>query len=166
MGAWRSWMFLFFPEVFMKSKITRASIAQSRHGLFAKIAKKTADWTGRPQAFGIAFSVVLVWAISGPLFNYSDTWQLVINTGTTIVTFMMVFLIQNAQNRDTRALQIKLDELIRVTEGAHTALLDLEELGDDELHHKLVCYQKIAAESRKLMKAGEADTHVPSVEDC
>ena len=131
-----------------------------RHSIFAKIAKKTADWTGRPLAFCAAFGIIVIWAVTGPLFDYSDTWQLVINTSTTIVTFLMVFLIQNAQNRDTHALQIKLDELIRVTEGAHSALLDLEELDDKELRKTLIMYQKLAAESRRRVKKGEVDTHV------
>ena len=131
-----------------------------RHSIFAKIAKKTADWTGRPLAFCAACGIIVIWAVTGPLFDYSDTWQLVINTSTTIVTFLMVFLIQNAQNRDTHALQIKLDELIRVTEGAHSALLDLEELDDKELRKTLIMYQKLAAESRRRVKKGEVDTHV------
>ena len=126
-----------------------------KHHAFTVIAKSIADFTGRPLAFILAGCTVIVWAISGPLFGFSDTWQLVINTGTTIVTFLMVFLIQNAQNRDTHALQIKLDELIRVTEGAHTALLDLEELEDDELCRIQKGYEKIAAQSRKQMKKDE-----------
>ena len=132
--------------------------------LFARIASTIANWTGTSSAFIIALLVVLVWAATGPLFGYSETWQLVINTGTTIVTFLMVFLIQNSQNRDTRALQIKLDELIRVTEGAHTALLDLEELNDSELRQICSMYTKIARESRKLMRDGEEDTHVPDLD--
>jgi low affinity Fe/Cu permease len=132
----------------------------NRHSIFARAAKKTADWSGRPLAFCIALAIVVVWGVTGPLFHYSDTWQLVINTGTTIVTFLMVFLIQNAQNRDTRALQVKLDELIRVTEGAHTALLDLEELEEHELHRILDRYQFLAAESRKRVAAGGEDIHV------
>ena len=133
------------------------------HRLFSSLAKKIADWTGRPVAFILAMVIVLVWAVTGPVFHYSDTWQLVINTGTTIVTFLMVFLIQNAQNRDTHALQIKLDELIRATEGAHTALLDLEELEDEELCAIRARYHTIAAESRKAMRGGKADTHIPEV---
>src|ERR1700761_895619 len=129
--------------------------------LFAKFATATARMTGSPQAFLVCGASVLVWAGTGPIFDYSETWQLVINTGTTIVTFLMVFLIQNSQNRDTRALQIKLDELIRVTEGAHTALLDLEELSDKELREICMLYTKIAHESRKLMRRGDEDTHVP-----
>src|SRR5271163_2762057 len=99
---------------------------------------QTAQWTsrqcGRPLTFGLAFAIVIVWGITGPMFHYSDTWQLVINTGTTIITFLMVFLIQNTQNRDSAAVQLKLDELIRATKGARNSLLALESMSDDELH--------------------------------
>ncbi len=101
--------------------------------IFTKFAKLASHWTGRPAAFLVAVTVIIVWAVTGPLFNFSDTWQLVINTGTTIVTFLMVFLIQNTQNRDTGALQVKLDELIYITEKANNRLLDLEELDEEEL---------------------------------
>ena len=102
---------------------------------FDKLAQVVARGAGKPLAFIIAMALVIVWGISGPIFGFSDTWQLVINTGTTIVTFLMVFLIQNTQNRDTDALQVKVDELIRVTEGARLALLNLEELKAEDLAH-------------------------------
>ena len=107
----------------------------------------------------------LLWAVSGPLFGFSDTWQLVINTGTTIVTFLMVFLIQNTQNRDSEAIQLKLDELIRSIEGAHLALLDLEELDDKDLERICSDYRELAREARKDLRAGKSDTDVREVGD-
>jgi len=106
----------------------------------------------------LAVLVIVVWAITGPLFNYSNTWQLVINTGTTIVTFLMVFLIQNTQNRDTGAIQTKLDELIRAMEGAHNALLDLEELDEAEIEHIRRDYRRLAARARMAIQQGMKDT--------
>src|SRR6266436_8774491 len=114
--------------------------------------------TGSSMAFILALAVIIVWGITGPLFGYSDTWQLVINTATTIVTFLMVFLIQNTQNRDTGAIQTKLDELIRAIEGAHNALLDLEELDDVEIEHIRRDYRNLAAEARKEIEKGMRDT--------
>jgi len=132
---------------------------------FARFAKTTSRATGRPMAFMLAFGIVLAWVLSGPLFGFSDTWQLVINTGTTIVTFLMVFLIQHTQNRDTEALQVKLDELIRVTEGAHNALLDLEELEEDDLDRIRASYEKLASDARTQRKAGKLDTGRPTVSE-
>ena len=118
---------------------------------------------GVPLTFIFALAVIVAWAVSGPLFKFSDTWQLVINTSTTIITFLMVFLIQNTQNRDAEAIQIKLDELIRVTKGAHTVLLDLEELDDKHLMTIKECYEEIARKSREALKRGKKDTGTPFV---
>jgi low affinity Fe/Cu permease len=122
----------------------------SKNSWFTRFSKKTAQLSGRPVTFGLAIGTVLAWGISGPLFGFSETWQLLINTGTTIVTFLMVFLIQNTQNRDTAAIQIKLDELIRVTQG-HNALMDLEELDEDDLEAFREKYEKLAAKAREQM---------------
>ena len=123
---------------------------------FSRFAKKTARASGRPSAFGLAVVVILVWAVTGPMFHFSDTWQLVINTGTTIITFLMVFLIQCTQNRDSEAMQVKLDELIRAIKGAHNALLDLEELEEDELDRIRDKYTKLAEEARKDLQENDA----------
>ncbi|HEX8151309.1 MAG TPA: low affinity iron permease family protein [Pyrinomonadaceae bacterium] len=132
---------------------------------FTRFAKWTARATGRPATFALAAGVIVFWAVTGPLFGFSDTWQLVINTGTTIVTFLMVFLIQNTQNRDTEALQVKLDELIRVTKGAHLVLLDLEELDDRQLDKVRATYEKLATKAREDLKLGKDDTGVPDLGD-
>lgn len=116
---------------------------------FTRFAKKTSTFTGRPITFILAVCVIALWALTGPVFHYSDTWQLVINTGTTIITFLMVFLIQNTQNRDTEALQIKLDELIRAQKEANNALLDLEEMDDQELDRIRETYLALAREQRE-----------------
>src|SRR6266550_6308002 len=121
---------------------------------FTRFAKRTAHASGRPVTFFLAVAVIIVWAMTGPLFHFSDTWQLVINTGTTIVTFLMVFLIQCTQNRDTEALQVKLDELLRVTAGAHNALLDLEELEEAELRGVQAGYAKLAERARADLRKG------------
>jgi low affinity Fe/Cu permease len=130
---------------------------------FSYLARRIALITGRPTVFMLALASVGLWAVTGPLFGFSDTWQLVINTSTTIITFLMVFLIQNTQNRDTAAIQLKLDELIRATRGAHNALLDLEEIEDDLLERYLQTYRALAAASRKKIDAGELDTDTPEV---
>ena len=130
---------------------------------FTLFAKSTARATGKPAAFVVAAGVILVWSITGPLFGFSDTWQLVINTSTTIVTFLMVFLIQNTQNRDSEAVQVKLDELIRVTEGAHNALLNLEELEEKELDLIRAKYASLAERARADLRRGQADTGAPEV---
>jgi low affinity Fe/Cu permease len=116
---------------------------------YSRFAKQASRFCGRPHVFAAAIAIIVLWAISGPLFGFSDTWQLVINTATTIVTFLMVFLIQNTQNRDTEAIQVKLDELIRATKGAHNALLDLEELEDDEVDKFRDQYQALAHAARR-----------------
>ncbi len=127
---------------------------------FTRFAKKAAQFTGRPAAFAIAGGSILLWLLSGPVFGFNETWQLIVNTATTIVTFLMVFLIQNTQNRDTAAIQIKLDELIRVTKG-HNALMDLEELEEEELEEFRKKYEKLAAKARKKMDDGTDDTDSP-----
>lgn len=120
-----------------------------RRDAFTRFASWTSHVAGKPVVFAMACAIILAWALSGPLFGYSDTWQLVINTGTTIITFLMVFVIQNSQNRDGAALQIKLDELIRALEGAENALLDLEELGDTELEKIRREYEALAEKARE-----------------
>ncbi|WP_116147603.1 low affinity iron permease family protein [Paraburkholderia sp. BL27I4N3] len=132
---------------------------------FSKFASFLSTMTGRPLTFVLAVAMVIVWALTGPLFHYSDTWQLVINTSTTIVTFLMVFLIQNTQNRDTAAMQIKLDELIRALGGAHNALLDLEELEEKDLTRFRRHYEKLAEEARAVLRAGGSDTDSPFVDN-
>lgn len=124
---------------------------------FNKMAKKTSRVCGSSTAFMACIGVVLLWSTTGPFFDYSDTWQLIINTGTTIITFLMVFLIQNSQNRDAEAIQIKLDELIRCNEKAHNILLDLEALTIDELDRIKEKYNKLAQEARATLKESGID---------
>ena len=129
--------------------------------LFDRFARRGASFAGHPMAFAAAVLLILVWLVSGPIFGFSNTWQLVINTATTIVTFLMVFLIQNTQNRDTEAIQVKLDELIRATEGAHLALLDLEELDAESLDAFRVRYEALARTARADLERGRRDTGTP-----
>ena len=126
--------------------------------LFGTLASKVSHWMGHPVGFVAALGIVVAWVSTGPIFHFSDTWQLVINTGTTVVTFLMVFLIQNTQNRESRAVQVKLDELIRSTQGAHNALLDLEELTDDELLLIREQYLHLARKAREDVRKGLKDT--------
>lgn len=124
--------------------------------IFTKFANRASCMMGSPWAFIIALAVVVIWALLGPVFDYSDTWQLVINTSTTIITFLMVFLIQNSQNRDTHAIQLKLDELIRAVEEAHNSLMDIEELSEGELEKIRTNFKKLAEDARRNVKAGES----------
>ena len=125
---------------------------------FTHFARWTSRATGHPVAFVAALLIIVVWPVTGPLFGFSDTWQLIINTGTTIVTFLMVFLIQNTQNRDSEAMQLKLDELIRAINGAHNGLLDLEELTEEDLERIKARYEALARKSREDLKRGLKDT--------
>ena len=131
--------------------------------VYTRVARWIAQLSGRPITFLLAVGAVLLWLVTGPIFAFSDTWQLVINTGTTIVTFLMVFLIQNTQNRDTVAMQLKLDELIRATEGAHLSLLDLEKLEEKELATFVRQYETLAAKGRAQLDKGRPDTGTPEV---
>ena len=130
---------------------------------FSYVARRIAVLAGRPATFFVAITAIVLWALAGPLFGFSDTWQLVVNTAITIVTFLMVFLIQNTQNRDTEAIQLKLDELIRATQGAHNALLHLEEMDDEQIERYQRSYRKLAAAARAKLERGELDTDSPEI---
>lgn len=131
--------------------------------IFGRFARWTSRTAGRPKTFSLAVCGILFWAALGPIFHYSDTWQLVVNTATTIITFLMVFVIQNSQNRDTQSLQIKIDELIRALEGPHNALLDLEELEESDLNRIREHYGTLAKAARENLARGLADTGVIEV---
>ena len=139
----------------------RAGGASRHAGAFHRFARACARTTGHPVGFGVAVGIIIAWAVTGPLFAFSDTWQLVINTATTVVTFLMVFLIQNTQNRDSEAMQLKLDELIRATATAHSALLDLEELSDEELNLLRSRFEQLAQKARADLRAGKSDLGTP-----
>ncbi|HEU5059068.1 MAG TPA: low affinity iron permease family protein [Kofleriaceae bacterium] len=132
---------------------------------FARIAEKASQATGSFWAFCLALSVVIAWALTGPMFGFSETWQLVINTGTTIVTFLMVFIIQHAQNKENRALQIKLNELIAATRGASNRLIDVEDLSDHELEVLYHRYQKLARSARRLEPGAQTSIDKEKIEE-
>jgi low affinity Fe/Cu permease len=144
--------------------VVRSSFRPEQKSWFTRFAKGTSRAAGRPAAFVVAIGIIAVWAVTGPLFHFSDTWQLVINTGTTIITFLMVFLIQNTQNRDSEAAHLKLDELIRALEGAHNALLDLEDLEDKDLDRIRATYADLAESARRVLRERGVDTGVPEMD--
>jgi low affinity Fe/Cu permease len=133
--------------------------------LFTRFSKWTARATGNPLTFAAAVAIIVIWALTGPIFHWSDTWQLVVNTGTTIVTFLMVFLIQSTQNRDAEAVHVKLDELLRVLPGAHNVLLDLEELEEHELDRLRAIYCRLADDARRGVSRGRSDEGVPDIHE-
>src|SRR4051794_3441291 len=139
-----------------------SSYATSR---FTDFSKWVSHAAGHPATFIGAVAVIVIWGIAGPIFGFSDTWQLIINTGTTIITFLMVFLIQNTQNRDSAAMQIKLDELIRAVEGAHNGLLDLEEMTEDDLTKMRERYEALAKRARDELRTGGTDIDCPEMSD-
>lgn len=124
--------------------VSETSKPKLKRNVFGRFARTVEVEVGRPHTFAVAFAIIVIWGISGPLFGWSDTWQLAINTGTTIITFLMVFIIQYAQNRDTQALQFKLDELIRVTKDADNRLIDLENLSEEDLEELKATFERIA----------------------
>ncbi len=130
---------------------------------YTAFAKHMERAVGHPAAFLLSLLVVVLWGFTGPLFNFSDTWQLVMNTTSSIVTFLMVFIIQYTQNRDTDAIQIKLDELLRAYHGAHTMLVSLEELGDEELQQLREKYTRLGYQARQEARRGRDDTGVPDL---
>jgi low affinity Fe/Cu permease len=135
-----------------------------RGSAFDRFAKWIAQFAGHPVAFAAALALIGLWLVSGPLFGFSDTWQLVINTATTVVTFLMVFVIQNTQNRDGAAIQIKLDELVRAMDGAHNGLLDLEELNEGEIEAFRKKYLQLAEDAREQMRSAQSDTGTPEIQ--
>lgn len=127
-------------------------LPQSDRSFFTRLSQAVSQWAGKPQTFVGAAAIIVLWAVSGPIFGFNDTWQLVINTSTTIVTFLMVFIIQNSQNRDTAAMQIKLDELIHRIEGARNELLDLEELDADKIEDIRKEFETLAGKARQASR--------------
>lgn len=140
-----------------------SSASHNKKHFFTAFSKIVSARTGHPTTFALAIAIIFIWAITGPFFDYNQTWQLMINTGTTIVTFLMVFLIQNSTNRESAALQIKLDELIRADKDAHTVLLDLEEMTEEELLDLKEKYEALAAIARKKLRKGGSDKGSPEL---
>ena len=147
-----------------QSRKDRTKPRSERIGRFQCFARSTARVTGSPVAFALALSIILAWGVTGPLFHFSDTWQLVINTGTTIITFLMVFLIQSTQNRDSEALHLKLDELLRSCGGAHNAVLDIEEMSEEELDELKRAYSALARKAMQDIRSGKSDLGIPELE--
>jgi low affinity Fe/Cu permease len=139
--------------------------SKEEHGpFFVRFTSAVAHWAGRPAAFCAAVILLAAWAAAGPVFSYSEDWQLIVNTATTIITFLMVFLIQSTQNRDAYAVQLKLDELIRAVKGAHTELLDIENLSEERLCELRDTYADLARAARARVEQGMEDTDSPPVE--
>jgi len=145
------------------SYLLASSSSHNQSHPFTAFSKWISNRTGHPVTFALAVGIIILWVISGPFFGYSATWQLMINTGTTIVTFLMVFLIQNSTNRESAAVQIKLDELIRADKDAHTVLLDLEQLTEKELLDLKGKYEELAKLARKKLRAGGSDKGSPEL---
>jgi low affinity Fe/Cu permease len=138
---------------------------KTKQSMFSKISKYMSIWLGSSIAFSCAISFVLIWGLTGPYFHFSNSWQLVVNTTTTIITFWMVFLIQNTQNRDTIALHLKLDEIIRSTKGAHNELLKIEELNDEDLKSLQARYQHLADSVKQKLNRGLPDVDTPEIKN-
>lgn len=134
----------------------RAPKPRGMSGALSRFASWVTEWSGSSAAFGVALAIIVVWGVTGPLFHYSDTWQLVINTGTTIVTFLMVFLIQRAQNKDALAVQLKLNEIVAALEGASNRLISVEDLSEDELKVLHIHYQRLAQMAKQDGRVAES----------
>lgn len=147
----------------MKNKLKKAKSISEEKIVFSEFSKWMSKELGLSTTFVLAILLILVWLATGPLFNFSDTWQLIINTATTIITFLMVFVIQNTQNRDTTAIHLKLDEIIRAMQNTHNELLKVEELSDEELDTLLKRYENLANDIKCRMKKGQSDKGTPDL---
>src|SRR3954465_8462821 len=146
-----------------ETKARREQPRKAQLGRFQTFARMTARAAGSSWAFATALLIIVVWGLTGPIFRFSDTWQLVINTGTTIITFLMVFLIQSTQNRDSEAMHLKLDELLRASGGAHNAVLDIEEMSEEELDALKKAYAVLAKRAMRDVRSGKSDLGVPEL---